>query len=167
MIKPKKNTVRVVFVCLGNICRSPIAQGIFAARVAARDLDEVIDIDSCGTAAFNVGKPPDSRALTAAAHAGYDIHGQVARQIHDDDYLQADYLIAMDRSNLATIEGWAPKHCRAEMRLLLSFGYHGGETQVPDPYYQDAAQFKVVVATLERAADALLNYICERHVLTT
>lgn len=159
------NNVRVVFVCLGNICRSPIAQGIFTARVAARGLADAIDIDSCGTAAFNVGKPPDPRAIAAAERAGYDIRDQIARQINDDDYLQADYLIAMDRGNLTTIQGWAPAQSRAEMRLLLSYGEHGGETQVPDPYYQDAAQFKTVVATLERATDALLDHICARHAL--
>lgn len=157
------SVIRVVFVCLGNICRSPVAEGVFSARVTRSGLSAVIGVDSCGTAAFNVGKPPDPRAVSAAARAGYDIRGQIARQIEDSDYRAADYLIAMDRSNLTTIEGWAPADCRAQMRLLLSYGDHGGETQVPDPFYADAQQFEQVVATLETATDALLAHILAHH----
>lgn len=112
-------------------------------------------------------KPPDPRAVAAAANAGYDIGTQIARQINDQDFQTADYLIVMDRGNLTTVQGWAPAESQAEIALLLSFGDHLGETQVPDPYYQDAERFGRVVKTLEKASDALLDHICRVHRLET
>lgn len=157
--------IRVLFVCLGNICRSPSAQGVLEKRIRDAGLAHAISVDSCGTAAFNVGKPPDPRAVAAAARSGYDISGQIARQIHDDDYASADYIIAMDRINLTNVQAWAPKDYQGELRLFLEYCPGGGNRQIPDPYYEDADRFDGVINMLEKAADGLLAYIQQKHQL--
>ena len=158
-------TIHVVFVCLGNICRSPAAQGIFEKKVSDAGLDQRITVDSCGTAAFNIGKSPDPRAVSAAAKAGYDISQQIARQIDDDDYHRGSYLIAMDRNNLGNVMAWAPKNFDGEIKLFLDYCHHGGNRQIPDPFYGKADQFDTVIRSLEKAADGLLHYIREQHSL--
>ncbi len=157
--------VHVVFVCLGNICRSPAAQGILEHKVAAAGLSDRITVDSCGTAAFNIGKSPDPRSSRACAAAGYDISTQIARQICDEDYHRSDYLIVMDRKNLGNVEAWTPKEFSGEIKLLLEYSQHGGNSQIPDPFYDDAEQFDKVIRTLEKATDALLAHIRREHHL--
>ena len=157
--------VKVLFVCLGNICRSPAAQGILEKLVADAGLEGKIHVDSCGTAAFNVGKSPDPRSSEAALRAGYDIRQQIARQIHDDDYEQFDYIIAMDRINLTNVQAWAPADYAGEIRLFMDYCKHGGHAQIPDPYYKEAGEFDEVIKTLERAGLGLLAYIKEKHQL--
>ncbi len=157
--------VQVLFVCLGNICRSPAAQGILEQRIADAGLQGAIEVDSCGTAAFNVGKSPDPRSAEAALRAGYDISAQIARQIHDEDYQRFDFIIAMDRINLTNIEAWAPADYAGEMRLFMDYCKHGGNAQIPDPYYKDASEFDAVIKSLERAADGLLAYIKNKYNL--
>lgn len=156
-------SVHVVFVCLGNICRSPAAQGILEKKVAAAGLSAEISVDSCGTAAFNIGKSPDPRSTAAAAKAGYDISGQIARQICDADYAQSDYVIVMDRKNLSNVLAWAPAGFDGEIKLLLDYSSHSGDSQIPDPFYDSAEQFDAVIASLEKAVDALLAHIREHH----
>lgn len=158
-------TINVLFVCLGNICRSPAAEGIFGELVAQAQLDQMIQVDSCGTAAFNIGKPPDPRSTAAASRAGYDISQQIARQICDDDYRVNHYLIAMDRINLTNVTAWAPGDFTGEIQLFMHYGPNSGNTQVPDPYYDDAAQFDSVIKTLEIAAGGLLDHIRTTHQL--
>jgi len=155
--------VSVLFVCLGNICRSPAAQGILEKRINDAGLHKQIRVDSCGTAAFNVGKPPDARSQSASARAGYDISAQVARQICDEDYEQFDYIIAMDRINLTNVEAWAPKDYAGELNLFMHYCKNGGNTQIPDPYYKEADAFDGVIASLEKAADGLLAHIRNKH----
>lgn len=156
-------TVNVLFVCLGNICRSPAAQGILEKRVLDAGLQEQITVDSCGTAPFNVGKAPDPRSQQAAQKAGYDISAQIARQIHDDDYETFDYIIAMDHINLTNVKAWAPADYAGELKLFMDYCRHGGNAQIPDPYYKDADEFDQVIRSLEVAADGLLAYIRKRH----
>ena len=156
-------SVGVLFVCLGNICRSPAAQGILEHRVQAAGLSGQIVVDSCGTATFNLGKSPDTRSQSAALRAGYDISEQIARQICDDDYERFDYIIAMDRINLMNVEAWAPKDYAGEIKLFMSYCQHGGNAQIPDPYYKEADAFDGVIQTLERAADGLLKHIRSKH----
>jgi len=153
----------VLFVCLGNICRSPSAQGIFQKLVDDAGLSTKIHIDSCGTAPFNVGKPADPRAVAACQRSGYDISGLIARQVHDDDFLRFDYIIPMDHKNLSTLKGWAPKEFAGELRLLMNYCDHGGMTQIPDPYYEDADKFDAVIRTLEKASRGLLTHIRTTH----
>tara|TARA_Y100001936_G_scaffold252862_1_gene314542 strand:+ start:3025 stop:3534 length:510 start_codon:yes stop_codon:yes gene_type:complete len=158
-------SIHVVFVCLGNICRSPAAQGILEYKVAEAGLSEHISVDSCGTAAFNIGKAPDPRSIQAAEKAGYDISQQIARQICDDDYHRSHYVIVMDRKNLSNVEAWAPADFNGEINLLLHYQSNGGNSQIPDPFYDDAEQFDHVIRTLENAIDALLSHIRQQHQL--
>ncbi len=122
-----------------------------------------LTIDSCGTAAFNIGKSPDPRAIAAAARKGYDIAQQRARQIEPTDYGKYHYVIAMDRVNLTNVQAWAPQDFSGEIALLMSYGKHRGVTQVPDPYYDDAGKFDQVIKTLEKATIALLDHIGSTH----
>lgn len=158
-------SIHVVFVCLGNICRSPAAQGIFEKKVRDAGLADKITVDSCGTAAFNIGKSPDPRSVSAAAKAGYDISQQRARQIDDEDYHRSRYVIAMDRNNLGNVLAWAPKDFDGEIKLFLDYCQHGGNRQIPDPFYGKEEQFDRVITSLEKAADGLLSHIRAQHSL--
>lgn len=158
--------IGVLFVCLGNICRSPSAQGIFNHYVNKAGLNELLYADSCGTAPFNVGKKPDPRALQATAHFGYDISDQIARQIHDDDYQRFSYIIPMDRKNMMSVTAWQPSHFAGEINLFMH--YHPdnlGSTQIPDPYHESAEHFYPIIETLEQASQGLLDYIRQKHQL--
>jgi protein-tyrosine phosphatase len=159
-------TVKVLFVCLGNICRSPTAEGIFKSKVREAGLDEYIETDSCGTAPFHIGKSPDARAVTAASHFGYDISDLVARQVAEEDFVNFDYIIPMDRKNLSTLQGWAPAGFRGELSLFMSYCDNLGVTQVPDPYHENAEQFEKVLKLIEKAANGLLDHIVEKHDLS-
>lgn len=158
-------SINVLFVCLGNICRSPAAQGVFSKFVEQAQLSDKIKVDSCGTAAFNIGKSPDPRSTAAAARAGYDISEQIARQINDDDYDTNHYLIVMDRINFTHVKSWAPKDFRGEIELFMAYSQKSGNTQVPDPFYDDERQFDKVIQTLEIAASGLLEHLRKQHQL--
>lgn len=153
------SSTRVLFVCLGNICRSPSAEWIFRERVRQAGLEERIAVDSCGTAPFNVGKPPDARAVAATQRAGYPVGERLARQISDEDFASSDYIVVMDQVNLTTVKGWAPADFPGEIELFLRYAPQGGNTQIPDPYYEDAERFDGVIRLLERASDGLLGHI--------
>jgi len=156
-------SIGVLFVCLGNICRSPSAQGIFQKQVDDAGLTTAIHIDSCGTAPFNIGKPADPRAVAACQRAGYDIGALIARQVQDKDYLNFHYILPMDHKNLSTLKGWMPKQFSGELQLLMNYCDHGGMTQIPDPYYEDASEFDAVIRTLEKASSGLLAHIRKKH----
>ena len=160
-----KESVTVVFVCLGNICRSPSAQGVLEKLVAEAGLDNAIRVDSCGTAAFNVGKPPDPRAVAACERKGYDISQQIARQIDDNDFASANYLVPMDNINAMNIKGWAPADFAGEINNLMFYAGQGRHSQLPDPYYEDAAKFDRVITAIEKACAGLLKTIRENHQL--
>ncbi len=158
-------TINVLFVCLGNICRSSAAQGVFQRYVDDAGLSRHISIDSCGTAAFNVGKPPDSRAIDAALRHGYDIREQVARQIHPDDYQQFEFILPMDRKNMSSVTAWAPDDYQGEIELFMKYGKHSGISQLSDPYYEKAEKFDGVIKMIEKASHGLLNHIVNKHAL--
>lgn len=154
--------LHVVFVCLGNICRSPIAEGILRRQIAVNGLTDLLTTDSCGTAAFNIGKPPDPRAIASARAAGYDISTQIARQISDEDYQRADYLIAMDRANLMSIQAWAPASYQGDICLLMDFVPGAANRQVEDPFYSDDNRFDALICELEVAIDKLIEKLTQR-----
>jgi protein-tyrosine phosphatase len=154
--------MHVLFVCLGNICRSPSAQAILEKRVLEAGLERQIKVDSCGTAPFNVGKTPDLRAIAACERRGYDLQGQVARQITAQDWDCSDYVLAMDHINLITLKGWAPATFTGELDLFMRYAPSGGNAQVADPYYGDDLEFDRVVTVLERAAAGLLQRLLEK-----
>lgn len=150
---------RVLFCCLGNICRSPTAHGVFAAMVVERGLADVIQVDSCGTGGWHVGEPPDRRAAAAAARRGYDLSSLRARQLAPEDFERFDYILAMDRSNLADIRAMTPKAFSGHLGLFLDFAGDPGEREVPDPYYGGDAGFTHVLDLIEAASEGLLREI--------
>ncbi len=159
-------SINVLFVCLGNICRSPSAQGILEKQIAKLNLTDSIQVDSCGTAPFNVGKSPDDRALQACAAAGYDISMQIARQIEDEDYLNFDYIIPMDRKNMMSVTAWQPKDFSGEIKLMMQYHPNAlGNTQIPDPYHDRPEAFNPIISCLEEACAGLLEHIQQKHGL--
>lgn len=150
--------MRVLFVCLGNICRSPTAEGVFRHRVREAGLEERIHIDSAGTSDWHVGKAPDSRTCRAARLRGYDLSGLRARQFQREDFERFDLVLAMDRSNLRHIQAVRPATARAELDLFLR-RYDMALDEVPDPYYGGEDGFEQVLDLIERASDALLAEI--------
>jgi len=141
---------RVLFVCLGNICRSPTAEAVLAKLAEERGLGERIEVDSAGTGSWHVGEPPDPRARAAAAERGVTVSGQ-ARQIEPADFKRFDVLVAMDRSVQRTLERLAPDpQARSKVRLLP------GEVEVPDPYYGPDHGFERVLDLLEKGCAELL-----------
>lgn len=151
--------MRVLFVCLGNICRSPTAEGVFRALVERAGLSDQIEIDSAGTAAWHIGKSPDARAQAAAAMRGYDLSPLRGRQVSAADFARFDFVLAMDRSNLADLLAQCPAEQRHKVRLFLSFSSQWQNHEVPDPYYGGAEGFDHVLDMIEDASLGLLNAI--------
>ncbi len=147
----------VLFVCLGNICRSPTAEAVFRARAAAAGLD--VEIDSAGTGAWHVGAMPDERAQAAGHARGYDLTPIRARQVSDRDYERFDLVLAMDHDNLATMKSRAPASSHERIRLFLEFAPELGLNAVPDPYYGGDDGFEEVLDLIESASDRLIAYL--------
>jgi len=157
--------VSVCFVCLGNICRSPTAEGVFRSLVAEAGLDAVIRIDSAGTAGYHEGEPPDTRACSAARRRGIVVHGK-ARQFRARDFHEFDYVLAMDASNLSELRRLCPETPRATLALLRSFDESAPEhAAVPDPYYGGDDGFDEVLDQCLRACRGLLEHIKREHEL--
>lgn len=149
----------VLFVCLGNICRSPSAEGVFRARLEHTPLAEHVQVDSAGTAAWHVGKAPDARSQAAALRRGYDLSALRARQVSVDDFHRFDFLFAMDDDNLARLRAMQPAGSRARLSLFLDLVPKPGVREVPDPYYGGEAGFERVLDLLEAASDALVAHL--------
>jgi protein-tyrosine phosphatase len=148
--------VKLLFVCLGNICRSPTAHGVFRTIAAREAPGLVTGIDSAGTADYHTGDPPDPRSCRAAAQRGYDLSDLRARQVQRADFERFDLLLAMDRANLAALQALAPTPLRARAQLFLEFAGHRSVVEVPDPYYGDEQGFVRVVDLLEEASRSLV-----------
>jgi len=147
--------MRVLFVCLGNICRSPTAEAIFRQRLQQAGLAERIEVDSAGTGDWHVGKAPDSRTQEAAKRRGYDLSSLRGRQVSVDDFARFDLILAMDIANLGDLQRLRPAQAKGELDLYLRrFGL--AEDEVPDPYYGGSEGFEQVLDLLEQASDALL-----------
>jgi len=151
--------MRILFVCLGNICRSPTAEGVMRA-LAARDAPELeLEVDSAGTAGYHVGEPPDPRMRAAAARRGYDLNALRARIVEPGDFERFDLILAMDRENLAVLRRRAPQVAHERLRLFLEFAPHHEREEVPDPYYGGPNGFEDVLDLVEAAARGLLRYL--------
>ncbi|BDU16980.1 low molecular weight protein-tyrosine-phosphatase [Lysobacter auxotrophicus] len=148
--------VRLLVVCLGNICRSPVAEGVLRARIATSTLAGQVELDSAGTGDWHVGEPPDRRAIANAASHGIDISGLRARQLSDADYRTFDWLLCADRANLRDVRARAPADAHARIALLLDWAGVQDEGEIPDPYTGGAAQFEHVYQLLDRAADGAI-----------
>lgn len=150
---------RVLFVCLGNICRSPTAEGVFRKLVADHGLADRIEIDSAGTGAWHVGSPPDSRAQAEARRRGMDLSGLRARQVRREDFERFDLILAMDRENLENLWAMCPPSCRDKVRMFTSFGPPGCPEEVPDPYYGGPEGFRRVFDLIEACGKGLLEHL--------
>ena len=157
--------VSVLFVCLGNICRSPTAEAVFRARCTREGLVHAVTVDSAGTGAWHVGDPPDRRAQAAALARGTDISRLRARQVVPEDFILFDYVIAMDASNLSDLEAIRPAGSRCVLKRMLDGVEASDSRDVPDPYYGGEAGFERVLDLLELGADALLNECRRRGLL--
>jgi len=154
-------TTKVLFVCLGNICRSPTAQGVFEHLLAQQGLSQVVEVDSCGTGDWHVGQAPDRRATLEAGKRGYDLSPLRARQLEARDFLNFDYMLGMDRMNLAELQAMCPDSYTGHLGLFLPFALAPVTEEVPDPYYGGADGFSHVLDLIEAASEGLLRVI--RH----
>jgi len=153
-----KSKVKVLFVCLGNICRSPTAHGVFLEKVAQASLSDLVEVDSAGTAAYHIGKAPDQRATAAAARRGFDLTPLRARQAITADFAEFDYVLAMDSQNLIDLKSICPHDYEGHLGLFLEFAGRIGE-EVPDPYYGGDQGFEDVLDMVEAASEGLLRDI--------
>ena len=157
-------SVCVLFVCMGNICRSPTAHALFRNAVTAAGLDDEITTDSAGTHAYHIGNPPDARATATALTRDIDMTGLRARQVCEADFEQFDYVVAMDRENLALLEASCPPAMLDRLSLMLDWAEGWGD-EVPDPYYGGDEGFFRVFDMLAEASQRLLTHIASRHGL--
>ena len=156
--------VKVLFVCLGNICRSPTAHGVFRQLVQDHQLDQMIEIDSAGTAAYHIGKGPDKRSVEVALKRGIDMQDLRARQVDFGDFIVYDYILAMDESNYHNLRDLALPEHYDKVRLFLEFAQNWDVTEVPDPYYGGAQGFDEVFDMVTDASNGLLQHIKTQHL---
>ncbi|MEX2016841.1 MAG: low molecular weight protein-tyrosine-phosphatase [Candidatus Hydrogenedentales bacterium] len=163
-ISPK---VSVLFVCLGNICRSPTAEGIFRRLLKERGYENDVHIDSSGTSNYHLGEPPDSRAIAKASKCGIDIANLRGRQVTSRDFEQFDYILAMDAENLRDLLQRCPPRHRDRVRLLMEFAPHLNVGAVPDPYFGGEDGFDHVYELIEAASEGLLRVLERDHLEIT
>jgi len=156
----KQKELSILFVCMGNICRSPTAEGVFRHHAVASGHADRLHIDSAGTHAYHVGEPPDRRSVAAAERRGVSLQDIRARRVSDEDFERFDHIIAMDEGNLARLQEQSPEH-QSKVRLFLEFS-SSGESEVPDPYYGGAAGFERVLDLVEDASRGLLETLFTR-----
>lgn len=156
--------VRVLFVCMGNICRSPTAHAVFRQIAEEADLGGVVTVDSAGTHAYHVGEQPDERSQMTAVRRGIDMSDLRARRVVVDDFERFDYVLAMDQDNLQILESLCPPPQAHKLRLFMGFAPDWGAEEVPDPYYGGASGFERVFDMVEAAARGLLADIRQSHL---
>jgi len=155
------DNIKVLFVCMGNICRSPTAQGVFESLVAEAQLGDYVVIDSAGTHAYHVGKQPDQRATQAASLRGIDLTTQTARRVEPGDFVSFDYVLAMDSGNLDDLRSICPAEHQTKVRLFLDFA-DASTSEVPDPSYGGSQGFERVLDLVEEGARGLLEDVRKR-----
>ncbi len=162
MVKIEKPRISVLFVCMGNICRSPTAEGVFRSIVSKRELNFDIEIDSAGTHAYHAGSPPDERSQEAAKRRGIDLSYIRARVVEPDDFHRFDLVLAMDASNLDNLSTLCPPGKSERLQLFLDYSSAPGSRNVPDPYYGGEGGFEKVLDLVEDAAQGLLQSIISK-----
>ena len=158
--------IKVLFCCMGNICRSPTAHGVFRQLVRDAGYADDIVIESCGTHAYHIGEPPDRRAQSAARRRGLDISDLRARQIKHSDFEDFDYILAMDRNNHDTLSSQCPAQHLHKLHMFLEYALDAGRQEVPDPYYGGADGFDLVLDMVESGSRGLLDDIIAGHKLS-
>jgi len=153
--------VGVLFVCLGNICRSPTAHGVFESKLKSLGHDEWVYVDSCGTGDWHVGEGPDRRATAEALQRGYALEHLRARQVRTEDFGDFDYILAMDKANLRNLESMKPRNFEGRLGLFLDFFPDAGIEEVPDPYYGGDEGFAQVLDLIEGASDGLIQALID------
>lgn len=156
------NQIGVLMVCMGNICRSPTAEGVFRRRLQEAGLERAVRLDSAGTHSYHIGKSPDPRASQAAKRRGYDLSDLVGRQVGPRDFEEFDLILAMDHDNLVNLRRVCPRGREDRVRLFLSFSHRYTGQEVPDPYYGGPQGFDLVLDMVEDAAEGLLAEIRRR-----
>lgn len=153
--------MRILFVCMGNICRSPTAEGVF--RHLARERGLQVEVDSAGTHGYHIDQPPDRRAMEAALRRSFDLSALRARQVQREDFEVFDLILAMDRSNYEALLELTPPVHRHRVKLFMEFAPELGVDEVPDPYYGNVQGFEAVLDLLEAASAGLLDELERRH----
>lgn len=153
----------VLFVCMGNICRSPMAEGAFRAAAEKAGLLDQLTIDSAGTLGYHAGSPPDRRAQNTAKANGVDISGQQSRKVTDEDFDKFDYILVMDQENYRELMARCPNRLKDRIELFLNYAPGMPLKEMPDPYTGHASQFDTCYAAAVDAADGLLNAIKAKH----
>lgn len=161
----QRNRISILFVCMGNICRSPTAEAVFRHHARQAGLDEFIRIDSAGTHDYHIGEAPDARTQHAAKQRGYDMSALRGRQVEAADFSRFDYVLAMDAANLAILQELRPHSAQGHLGLFLDFAEHHDEREVPDPYFGGTDGFEHVLDLVEDAAQGLLRHIRGRDLL--
>lgn len=155
-------TNRILFVCMGNICRSPTAEGVTRALAEKKGVAAFFEFDSAGTHGYHIGNPPDARARQAAAKRGYDLSPLKARQVNTFDFDRFDRILAMDRDNLELLLQACPEEHHGKLGLFLEYASRSTKDEVPDPYYGGPDGFERVLDMIEDAADGLLNQFAKK-----
>lgn len=156
--------ISVLFVCMGNICRSPTAEGVFAQLVQQAGLAPHIATDSAGTHAYHIGEPPDPRSQSTALRRGIDLSKLRARRFNERDFEQFDFILAMDADNYSILSEACPPEARYKLKMFLEFAPHLNELDVPDPYYGGEFGFERVLDLVEAASEGLLEHIRKTHL---
>lgn len=151
--------VKVLFVCMGNICRSPTAEGVFRKLVDQKGLSDKFEIDSAGTIGYHAGESPDKRAQAAAKRRGYDLGRIRARQVTNADFERFDYILAMDLENLRNLQAVAKRERCAVVELFLDYAKGADTREVPDPYYGGADGFEHVLDLIENASEGFIDFL--------
>tara|TARA_R110000823_G_scaffold130015_27_gene258208 strand:+ start:18098 stop:18601 length:504 start_codon:yes stop_codon:yes gene_type:complete len=158
-------TPGVLFVCLGNICRSPTAQGVFENLLVRHGVRDQVRVDSCGTSGWHVAEAPDIRATHAAALRGIDISGLRGRQLCAQDFVRYDYILAMDSANLAVLKSQCPQDFQGHLRLFMDFACDRDVAEVPDPYHAGKESFSQVLDLVAAASEGLLQELLRnKHI---
>lgn len=156
------DATRVLMVCMGNICRSPVAEGVLRAKLRQAGLQTRVVVDSAGTHGYHTGEPPDPRAIRSAAQRGYELADLRARPVQTEDFTRFDWLLAMDEANLAWLQSRLPEGTAPRLGLLMAHARrHTDVIEVPDPYYGAAAGFERVLDLVEDACDGLVAGLAE------
>ncbi len=155
----RMKSVKILFVCMGNICRSPTAEGVFKKLVEEASLEHCVVSDSAGTHDYHVGEAPDARAQDAARARGYDLSSLCARQVSRRDFQEFDYVLAMDEVNLRALRRLCPPEYASKLKLFLEFAGNPAVREVPDPYYGDTRGFERVLDLVEGASRGLIAHL--------